>query len=86
MRHKIVIEEAHRIFPAIHPSKMDSPAGGAVKVISELLKEVRASDVSVDICDQSPGAVYRDAILNTAIKLAFRTADGADKREFSKIV
>jgi len=80
MRHKIVIEEAHRIFPAIHPSKMDSPAGGAVKVISELLKEVRASDVSVDICDQSPGAVYRDAILNTAIKLAFRTADGADKR------
>jgi hypothetical protein len=80
LKHIIGIEEAHRIFPNIPDFKLTSKEGASVKSIAEMLKEVRGYDTSVFLFDQSPGALFRDAVLNTAVKIAFRVADGQDKR------
>lgn len=80
LKHQIIIEEAHRLFPNIPISKMNSKENSSVKVVSQLLKEVRAYDTGVMLIDQSPSALYDDAILNTAKKISFRVASGKDKK------
>jgi len=80
LKHQIMLEEAHRIFPNIPQSKLYSKEGSSVRVISQMLKEIRAYDTGVAIIDQSPSALFDDAILNTARKIALRVADGRDKK------
>lgn len=84
--HVAVIEEAHRLMgrhtsqpPATGGIGGADPVGGGAEMFGNLLSEIRASGQGLVICDQSPNALVRAAIVNTGTKVALRSADRDDQ-------
>lgn len=83
--HITVLEEAHRILP--EPSAVGSDpergdAGGtSARLLTQLLAEIRSYGEALVIVDQSPGAVARDVLRNTNLKVAHRLLAPEDREE-----
>ena len=80
-QHVVVLEEAHNILKRCsHESGEDSgnTQGESVKAIVNSIAEMRTYGEGFFIVDQSPSAVDRAAIQNTAVKIVMRLQDAED--------
>jgi len=81
VHHVLVIEEAHRLVPEPVQSSAEvgDPASTAARLITGLLAEIRAYGESVLVVDQSPGAVARQVVRSTSLKLVHRLVERDDR-------
>jgi Helicase HerA, central domain len=81
--HVMVLEEAHRILPEPGAAGSDpergDPGGTSARLLTQLLAEVRGYGESLVIVDQSPGAVARDVLRNTNLKVSHRLLASEDR-------
>ncbi|MDE1831486.1 MAG: ATP-binding protein [Thaumarchaeota archaeon] len=88
LRYQIVIEEAHRLFPANSDmgqnENVGNPRGGVVETLCNYLAEVRGLGVGITLVDQSPPALAPQAIRIPATKLAFGIQAGEDRKILSE--
>lgn len=86
--HVTVIEEAHRLVAEPRPAAPDvaDSAGVAARLVTGLLAEVRAYGEAIVIVDQSPGAVARQVVRNTGVKLVHRIVERADREDAASAI
>jgi DNA translocase FtsK/SpoIIIE-like protein len=86
LKNLIVLEEAHRIFPASDLTRGERTGHSralAIETFGDILKEIRAFGVGVIVVDQSPTQISSIAIENTNLKIVFRTEALKDREAAS---
>lgn len=76
LRHVTIIEEAHRLLQDVPPTVGHEVANvrrQAVETFATILAEIRAYGEGLVIVEQIPSKLIRDALKNTATKIAHRT-------------
>ena len=88
LRHLFVLEEAHHLFQESPPSGGNGQSSSAqlVKMLGNLLAEIRAYGEGFLIVDQSPSALSPSVLKNTAVKIAHRVDYGEDIRLLSSVL
>jgi len=77
----IVLEEAHNLVGRTETMTAGEQSASlrATRLITRMLAEERAHGVGIVIADQTPAAVAKEVIKNTAVKIAHQTVDGEDR-------
>ncbi|MBQ2942573.1 MAG: ATP-binding protein [Clostridia bacterium] len=80
LRHLFVLEEAHHLFQENQSQNGNGQNSSAqlVKMLNNLLAEIRAYGEGFLIVDQSPSALSPSVLKNTAVKIAHRVDYGED--------
>ena len=83
LKHLLVLEEAHRLLPALGPlaetSEVAQTRSQAVNLFVNMLAELRASGQGFVLADQSPEKIVSDALKNTGTKIVHRLPDLPDR-------
>lgn len=82
LKNVILLEEAHALLcgeAATSQSGDNAANAAAVKMLTDMLAEIRSRGVGIVIADQSPKKVTSQVIANTNVKLAFRLVEADDK-------
>lgn len=81
LRNMILLEEAHALLGA-DTTKQEGTANAsaaAVRLFTNMLKEIRSRGVGMVISDQSPKKVTQDVVAGTAIKVAFQLTEEGER-------
>ncbi len=80
LRHLVVLEEAHHLFQenATKSGEGQNASEQLVKMLNNLLAEIRAYGEGFLIVDQSPSAISTSVLKNTGVKIAHRVDYGED--------
>ncbi|MBR7117179.1 MAG: ATP-binding protein [Clostridia bacterium] len=81
LKNVILLEEAHALISADAGGSEDASNANAaaVKLIKDMLAEIRSRGVGIVIADQSPKKVTSEVIANTNVKVMFRIVESDDK-------
>ncbi len=81
LKNVILIEEAHALLcgDMISQNDTSNANAAAVKLLSDMLAEIRSRGVGIVVADQSPKKVTSAVIGNTNIKVMFRLVEADDK-------
>lgn len=80
LKHVFVLEEAHHLFAEAQPVQGEgqNSTGHLVKMLNNLLAEIRAYGEGFIIIDQSPSAISSSVLKNTGVKLVHKVDFGED--------
>lgn len=80
LKHVFVLEEAHHLFAESQPVQGEgqNSTGHLVKMLNNLLAEIRAYGEGFIIIDQSPSAISSSVLKNTGVKLVHKVDFGED--------
>ncbi|MBR3975741.1 MAG: ATP-binding protein [Clostridia bacterium] len=80
LKHIFVLEEAHHLFAESQPVQGEgqNSTGHLVKMLNNLLAEIRAYGEGFIIIDQSPSAISKSVLKNTGVKLVHKVDFGED--------
>lgn len=81
LKNVILLEEAHALLGGDAAGTTDAAStnAAAVKLLTDMLAEIRSRGVGIVIADQSPKKVTSAVIANTNIKVMFRLVEADDK-------
>lgn len=82
LRHVMVLEEAHNIFPRTTSTRDEggeTVAGKSVRMLAKCMAEMRGYGQGIIVADQSPGEVDASSIRNTATKIVMRLPEQTDQ-------
>lgn len=81
LKNVILLEEAHVLLDAGSVMGDEGPNANAaaVKLLTDMLAEIRSRGVGIVVADQSPKKVTSPVISNTNVKVMFRLVEKADK-------
>ena len=82
LKNVILLEEAHVLLNGDNVASGESSNANqaAVKLLSNMLAEIRSRGVGIVIADQSPRKVSSEVIANTNLKIMFRLVEAVDKK------
>jgi len=83
LRHVTVVEESHRILPRVGEERIDyaNPQYAASEMFANMLSEIRAYGEGIIVVEQSPKRLIRDAVRNTALKVAYKLVEKEDQED-----
>ncbi len=81
LKNVILLEEAHALLcgESVGANDAANSNAAAVKLLTDMLAEIRSRGVGIVIADQSPKKVTSAVIANTNIKVMFRLVEADDK-------
>ena len=81
LKNVILLEEAHALLcgDSVGTNDTANSNAAAVKLLTDMLAEIRSRGVGIVIADQSPKKVTSAVIANTNIKVMFRLVEADDK-------
>lgn len=88
LKHIFVLEEAHHLFAESQPVQGEgqNSTGHLVKMLNNLLAEIRAYGEGFMIIDQSPSAISSSVLKNTGIKLVHKVDFGEDLKLLESVL
>ncbi len=81
LKNVILLEEAHALLSGdtVATGEGANPNAAAVKLLTDMLAEIRSRGVGIVVADQSPKKVTSQVIANTNVKVMFRLVESDDK-------
>lgn len=82
LKNVILLEEAHVLLSGDNvavKTEGESANQAAVKLLSNMLAEIRSRGVGIVVADQSPRKVSSEVVANTNLKIVFRLVEAVDK-------
>ena len=83
LKNVILLEEAHVLLSGDNiasTSEGETANSAAVKLLANMLAEIRSRGVGIVVADQSPRKVSSEVVGNTNIKIMFRLVEAVDKK------
>lgn len=83
LKNVILLEEAHVLLNGdnvFQSSEGESANAAAVKLLANMLAEIRSRGVGIVVADQSPRKVSSEVVANTNLKIVFRLVEAYDKK------